>query len=171
MNVRILLNFLVALAAACSFCLFAAGCGSGDNQEESENITRATIRSNRELWRSRNLSTYRYTLRINAFLPPDARGPVVINVRDGVAVSVRPASSDTPFDPASFESVNTIDKLFDRLESAADRNAAQQNHVFDPENGHPSSAYIDYDFGLADEEFGFTVTDFSAAGSDGSDPL
>jgi hypothetical protein len=144
----------------CFVCLFAAGCGGGGD-DAPESATRAAIRRNRQTWQSRNISSYRYTLRVNAFVPAEARGPVRIEVRDGVPVSARYLSDGEVARPELFASSNTINKLFDRLESAAEANVVRQDQTFDPANGYPISAYIDYDLRLADDEYGFDVTDFA----------
>lgn len=141
-------------------CLFVVGCGGGGD-DAPESATRAAIRRNRQTWQSRNLSSYQYTLRVNAFVPAEARGPVRIEVRDGVPVSARYLSTGETTNPEIFASSNTINKLFDRLESAAERNAVRQEQTFDPADGYPVTAYIDYDIRLADEEYGFDVTDFA----------
>ncbi|MBC7808373.1 MAG: hypothetical protein H7145_19745 [Akkermansiaceae bacterium] len=153
-----------ARLAVISLGLFVAGCGGGDDSSDSG--TRGVVSRNRELWESRNTGSYRYTLLVNAFLPTEARGPVSIEVRDGVTVAVRPLSDDVPISPEQFANSNTIDKLFDRLESAADSGADRQDHQFDPVGGYPVSAFIDYDVRLADEEYGFTVTDYEPLPSD-----
>lgn len=138
--------------------LIAAGCGGGGH--EPENATRAAIRQNRQMWQSRNVSSYRYTLRVSAFIPSEARGPVRIEVRDGVPVSIQDLSGAAIANPELFASCNTINKLFNRLEVAADEKAARQEQTFDSANGYPVSVYIDYDLRLADEEYGFSVSDF-----------
>lgn len=152
----------------CLSCLFMMGCGGGN---EPENKTRATIRQNRQLWQSRNLSSYRYTLRINAFVPSSARGPVRIEVRNGVPVSVESIPGEEPMTPELFESCNTIGKLFDKLEQASGEGAVRLDQAFESTNGYPISAYIDYDYAIADEEYGFIVTDFAPIFSGHDDSL
>lgn len=151
--------------AALLLGVFVAGCGGGSYSPPGSG-TRGEVRRNRQLWQSRNTGSYRYTLQVNAFLPVEARGPVSIEVRDGVPVSVRSLSDDVIILPEQFANSNTIDKLFDRLESAADSGADTQDYRFDSAGGYPVSAYIDYDLRLADEEYGFTVTDYSPLPSD-----
>ncbi len=148
----------VGVALAVFSCLLSVGCG-GSGSVEGE--TSSAISRNRRLWESRDIPSYRYTLRVNAFVAEDARGPVVIEVRDGVPISVRFLSGERAVSPERFESCDTMDELFDKLESAAENNAVRQEQTFDSDFGYPVSAYIDYELRVVDEEYGFTVSDFS----------
>lgn len=136
-----------------------AGCGGGGSSKQSiDGITR-----NRLLWKSRAISDYSFTFSKNAFVPPSDRGPVRITVRNGAMASIDPVEAGQTINPESFASYNTIDKLFDTLETARDRKPALQQQTFNATFGYPESAYIDYSTQIADEEFGFAVTDFTPA--------
>ena len=51
-----------------------------------------TIAQNRDLWNARAISSYGYTLKMDGYVGPGARGPVRIEVRNGVTVSVEPVT-------------------------------------------------------------------------------
>jgi hypothetical protein len=123
----------------CFVCLFAAGCGGGGD-DAPESATRAAIRRNRQTWQSRNISSIdtrpRQRLRSR-----EARGPVRIDVRDGVPVFPHATIRREVARPELFASSNTINKLFDRLNRRRGRTWCGGPDVR-PRHGYPSFAYI-----------------------------
>ncbi len=112
----------------------------------------------RQRWADVGYDAYRMTLQRACFCPEDYRGPFDVTVRHG-------AVDDATFNGATVdaERVLTVAALFDLLEDAYDRNAARVDVTFDDELGYPTSLYIDYDEGIADEEVGYTVADVQVA--------
>jgi hypothetical protein len=142
-----------AVAAALTLSVTAAGCGSDSGLEP---VTRAGD-SGRPVWETRGLTSYRYTLRVQAFFA-GGNTPVRVEVRDGV-----PTVIDLPVagGGGDYSRYDTIPELLDLIDNARRNGAAQVNAEYDPTYGFPSSAFIDYDARLADDEIGFTVTDFA----------
>lgn len=143
----LLVTVLVAIVTGCG--------GGGGNNQSIDDISR-----NRLVWKSRAVSDYSFTFSKNAFVPPSDRGPVRITVRGGAVASIAPVETGQTINPEAFAAYNTIDKLFDTLETARDRKPALQQQKFNATFGYPESAYIDYSTQIADEEFGFEVTNF-----------
>lgn len=124
------------------------------------NLNLRRLRFNRNLWNQRNISNYRYTLSNSCFCLPDARGPVVIEVRNGVTTSVTSVATGQPVDPQFFQQYNTIPKLFDVIEDAIDRRAYSLNVRYNSRLGYPTQIDIDYNSQIADEEIYLTIENF-----------
>lgn len=141
---------LLALSA-----LAVGGCGSDSGTEPLATGSRAS----RTVWEARDLRSYSYLLRVNAFSLEGAAGAVRVEVTDGVPTVIAPAGGEIP-QGATFERFDTIPELFGLIEDAEARNAVVIRAEYDPAYGYPSDVYIDYEGQLADDEFGFVVTDF-----------
>ena len=132
-----------------AFTVFSPGCGptepSGPHAEIQARLTNA-----RALWRTQALNDYSYVFARSCFCAPDSREPATVTVRGGVITTVVGVTSGTQREPAQFK---TIVGLFDLIQEAIDRNAATINVEFDPSRGFVTSAYIDADQRIADEEY------------------
>ncbi len=124
------------------------------------NLNLRRFQFNRNLWNYRNISNYRYTLSNSCFCVPDARGPVVIEVRNGQTTSITSVATSQPVDPQLFEQYNTIPKLFDVIQDAINRRAYSLNVRYNPRLGYPTQIDIDYSSQLADEEVYLTIENF-----------
>lgn len=118
----------------------------------------APDKSSRALWADQGPASYQYTLRWLCFCGPDFTGPTRITVRDGAITSAVDAETGAPIDPATRRAL-TIEGLFDVIEDAYQKNAYKVDVAYDPLDGHPVSANIDYDQHAVDEELGFTAKD------------
>lgn len=143
---------LIALAA-----IALAGCGGGDDA----NPTETALARSRARWQAQGIRSYRYRFQVNAFIGPPLTTPVEVVVRDGVPQSVTPLDPAVTIDPAFFARYDTIEELFAVIGDAEDRSAPQIDVEYDATNGVPKSVYIDYNRNVADEEFGYTVTEFA----------
>jgi hypothetical protein len=115
------------------------------------------LRAARERWAGQGARSYDFELTVLCFCPPDYTDPVVVAVRDGVAVSVTSAASGQPVDAdrrSWYERFDTVDKLFGLIEDAIAREAASLAVSYDQERGYPTAIFIDYDLRMADEELG-----------------
>jgi len=124
------------------------------------NLNLRRLQFNRNLWNQRNISNYRYTLSNSCFCLPDARGPVVIEVRNGQTTSITSVATSQPVDPQLFQQYNTIPKLFDVIQDAIDRRAYSLNVRYNSRLGYPTQVDIDYRSQLADEEVYLTIENF-----------
>jgi Family of unknown function (DUF6174) len=93
----------------------------------------------------------------------DIRGPNWVIVRSGEVESVtrrdvnRTAISDEYYNMTA----KTIPDLFDIIQDAIDTKADAITVTYDETYGYPRDVYIDYDFGMADEEYSVTVDYFA----------
>ena len=118
------------------------------------------LKFNERLWNKQNLSNYRYTLSNGCFCIPDARGPVVIEVRNRQTVSVTSVETGQAVDPQFFQRYNTIPKLFNVIEDAIKRQAFSLDVEYNHRYGYPTKINIDYNAQIADEEIFLTIQNF-----------
>ncbi|AFY58596.1 hypothetical protein Riv7116_6247 [Rivularia sp. PCC 7116] len=118
------------------------------------------LRFNRRLWRKQKITNYRYTLSNSCFCVPEARGPVIIEVRNGKTVSVTSEATGEEANPDFFQNFDTIPKLFNVIRDAINRRADRLDVEYDAKFGYPTNISIDYKFQLADEELFLSVTNF-----------
>jgi hypothetical protein len=117
----------------------------------------------RALWESQGITSYRFAVSRNCFCL--VRGPVVIEVRDGKMVSIVDVETGKSVVDGFalseiFAEAATIDLLFERIERAEAEGAALVRVSFDEMYGYPTEIYIDESELMADEEIGYTVSEF-----------
>jgi major membrane immunogen (membrane-anchored lipoprotein) len=127
------------------------------------------LATNEKLWKNQGVRDYDFTLQRQAFAPEDWRGPVNIQVRNGTAVSVTYVSSGTAVTEGKFDNADTIDDLFTILKNAYTgkgefkqfgKKADTINVTYNTQMGYPTEFYIDVSQMIADEEQGYTITNF-----------
>ena len=118
---------------------------------------------NNTLWISKRMTNYNFTLQRQCFCPEDRRGPVRIQVRDRVATSVVYTASGSPANAEFFTDIDTVDKIFIKISEAYKGKAEKIIVTYDRVFGYPLTSYIDVSTKIADEEQGYTITDFQAA--------
>lgn len=118
---------------------------------------RHALESARRRWASQTLRDYEFVYKADCNCPPDLTRWSLVTVRDGAVDTVRfvdggyPAMIGTTAYP-------TVEQLFDRIDFALMRRARTIRVSYDPRMGFPTSAFIDLEGGVADDEFGFDVT-------------
>ena len=108
-------------------------------------------------WTRARPADYTYTLERGCFCLPQVTTPVIVEVRGGVVLSRRYATSGDAVDPQLAAFFPTIDGLFTEIEDAA-RRADHLDAEYDRTYGYPRHVYIDYTSKGADDEMGFTVS-------------
>ncbi|GAX37369.1 DUF6174 domain-containing protein [Nodularia sp. NIES-3585] len=124
------------------------------------NLNFRKLQFNRRLWNQQNISNYRYTLSNSCFCIPEARGPVVIEVRNGQTTSITSVATGLAVEPQLFQEYNTIPKLFNVIQDAINRQAFSLNVSYSPRLGYPTQINIDYNSQMADEEVYLTIENF-----------
>ncbi len=135
------------LAAACAFP------GLGPYEDLADELER-----NRRLWSSTGIDHYQVNLRRICFCHPDATRERVVHVRGGTIVSVVDAETGEAAPEELLSLYVDVEGLFDIVEDAIHRDAAELTVRFDPELGYPVEIRIDYDYRMADEEVTFEAT-------------
>jgi hypothetical protein len=122
-------------------------------------ITREELAEARQLWNAQGVDDYRMTVRRQGGM---IVGAVVVEVRDGVPVSVQPTAEFPEMPTELFRYFDTVDELFTIVERALDDNAHVLNARFDAVLGLPRNVYVDPSANVIDEEHGFVVESFQA---------
>ncbi len=113
------------------------------------------------MWNNQNISNYRYTFSNGCFCIPEARGPVIIEVRNGKIKSITSVATGQPVqNPEYFQKYNTIPKLFNVIQDAINRKAYSLDVAYNPRLGYPTQINIDYNSQIADEEIYLTIENF-----------
>ncbi|MDZ8078305.1 MAG: DUF6174 domain-containing protein [Nostoc sp. DcaGUA01] len=127
----------------------------------NNNLSQRQLNFNRSLWNKKNISNYRYTFSNGCFCIPEARGPVIIEVRNDQTKSITSVATGQPVEnPEFFEKYNTIPKLFNVIQDAINRKASSLNVSYSPQLGYPTQINIDYNAQIADEEIYLTIENF-----------
>ncbi|BAY65157.1 hypothetical protein NIES22_52600 [Calothrix brevissima NIES-22] len=125
------------------------------------NLNQRKLQFNRRLWEKQNILNYRYTFSNGCFCIPDARGPVVIEVRNGKTRSITSVETGLRVtNPEYFENYNTIPKLFNVIQDAIARQAFSLDVNYSARYGYPTQINIDYNAQIADEELYLTIENF-----------
>ncbi|MCC5617356.1 DUF6174 domain-containing protein [Nostoc sp. CHAB 5836] len=124
----------------------------------NNNLNLRRLNFNRGLWDKANISNYRYTFSNSCFCIGEARGPVVIEVRNGQTTSI--TLDGKPANPQYFEKYKTIPKLFNVIQDAINRKAYSLNVQYNSKFGYPTQINIDYNSQIADEEIYLTIENF-----------
>ncbi len=125
---------------------------SAKSQNDSQQL-----KTNQRLWNQKNISNYRYTLSRSCFCTAEARGPVIIEVRNGRTTSVTSVATGQPVNPELFQKYDTVPRLFNLIKDAINRNAYNLDVKYNPTLGYPTQINIDYKSQVADEEEYLTI--------------
>ena len=145
---------LFAICSVVSTCLVPgtfAGSASAQAQQE--------LNDRRSKWVSKNIRDYQYTFNWSCFCPPEHNKAVIISVRNGVLASIKYEDGSGAVDKTKYANYRTIDGLFEFLQDAINRKAYRITVSYDANLGYPTSASIDYDQRIADEEKSFKAAD------------
>ena len=100
------------------------------------------LRINRRLWKQQKISNYRYTLTNDCFCIAEARGPVIIEVRNGITTSIRNADTGMPVNSKLFQDYDTIPKLFNLIKDTIGRGQSSLSVEYNPKLGYPTQINI-----------------------------
>ena len=147
-----------AKALALALLLLASGCGLVSSSQRDE--VQRELNRNRRLWQSHSVEDYRYVGRRLCYCGQEATGPVRVEVVDGEVVSLTYEEDGEPV-VATFAGLwPGFEGVFDIVQDAIDRDAAEIVVEYHAEYGYPTSIGIDYMENAVDEELGYVVEDF-----------
>ena len=121
----------------------------------------STLDKQLQLWESNGIDSYIFTQSISCFCSEEYREPKEVVVRDGVIVSVAGVAYDTDI----HQSILAVDARFDYIRKSLERDPEAFSVEYDSTSGFPTSFYFDFSFMIADEEIGYTFTDFTLQGT------
>ena len=113
----------------------------------------------RDRWESSGIDSYQFHYKLNCFCFGPAVQGVTIVVKNGQVVQVILDETDAPAD--DIESFETIDTLFDQIDKFDKDEVYSYSATYDPDLGYPVFFAVDVDAMMADEEWGFAVSNFS----------
>jgi hypothetical protein len=113
-------------------------------------------------WARTRPTAYAFTLGVSCFCAEGPSNRVRISVRGDSVVSRVIAATGEPriFPTGEYGPFQPIDSLLARIRDARARNAAELRTEFDSQYGYPAKVWIDYSRMIADEEIGWTITEF-----------
>gem|GEM_PF-3041428 len=118
---------------------------------------RDPLRKARLRWEDRKPDAYAYQLQVRCFCPEAMEGPFRLVVWGDSLVSV----NGRPYAPGDSRLMMTPAQLFDRARRYLDRKPARKQMAFDPVFGFISQAFFDPREGVMDDEFRWSVTEFT----------
>ncbi len=111
-------------------------------------------------WQAQGQADYRFQFRWECFCLPGYREPVWVTVRVNEIESVRAVEPNPDVTLPDVSEYRTVPGLFDLIRDAIERDAYRIEVEYDEAMGYPTSAYIDYEENVVDEERGFHVSEF-----------
>ena len=107
-------------------------------------------------WKKQGITDYEFTSQISCFCQSDYTLPKAIVVKNDEIQSI----NGVAFANLEYENHMTIDELFDYIEDRQNKNPVIENLEFDSVYGFPSYIYFDISEMIADDEIGYTITNF-----------
>ncbi|MBR8832568.1 MAG: hypothetical protein DSM106950_00620 [Stigonema ocellatum SAG 48.90 = DSM 106950] len=104
--------------------------------------TLGELRINRRLWNQQKISNYRYTLTNSCFCIPEFRGPVIIEVRNGITTSITSADTGQPVNSELLQKYDTIPKLFNLIQATINRGESSLSVKYNRKLGYPTQINI-----------------------------
>ena len=111
--------------------------------QTNNNLNSRRLRFYKRLWEQANIYN-------SCFCIPDARGPVVIQVRNGQTTSITSVATGKPVNPQFFQKYDTIPELFNVIQDAINRKASNLDVEYNAKLGYPTKINIDYSSQIAD---------------------
>lgn len=107
-------------------------------------------------WKKQGITDYEFTSQISCFCHSDYTLPKAIVVKNDEIQSI----NGVAYANLEYENHMTIDELFDYIEDRQNKNPVIENLEFDSVYGFPSYIYFDISEMIADDEIGYTITNF-----------
>lgn len=117
------------------------------------------LETSREQFSEAMQGSYRFTWRRSCECSAESTAPIRITVQQGNVISAINIETNQPVSNDTLQTLQTIEGVFDTLEEAYIENAASVHVTYDPTTSYPASVGIDYDLGIADEEFSLQISD------------
>ncbi|MBD2489561.1 DUF6174 domain-containing protein [Aulosira sp. FACHB-615] len=96
---------------------------------------------NEKLWNRQDIKNYRYTVTNNCFCAPEFRGPSIIEVRNGITVSITNAATGQAVNPSLLKPYSTVPRLFNLIRNAI-RESSELTVTYNPQRGYPTQINI-----------------------------
>lgn len=110
----------------------------------------------RDLWEAQGIDSYEMTQEVSCFCASDFRFPKRLTIENNRLVAV----NGGPFDEQFPNEFMTIEEAFNFIEDRLFENPATARIFYDGTFGFPYTFYFDMDLRIADEEIGYSFSDF-----------
>ena len=124
--------------------------------KNTEVIPEDEVSQQEQKWKKQAITEYEFTLQISCFCIVDYTRPKSIVVKNNQIESV----NGIAYTDLEYETYMTFDDFFEYIKERQKENPVQENLEFDPTYGFPTYIYFDISELIADEEIGYTITDF-----------
>lgn len=111
-------------------------------------------------WQVLNIENYEFEQRVICFCAPPAGRFHKITVEFGAIVEITDLEDGRSLPSENFDFFKTISQLLEFVESINPDSVAVFNIEYDSNFGFPSSIYVDFHQGIADEEIGYETRNF-----------
>ena len=112
--------------------------------------------ANKEKWENASILDYSFTLKVSCYCTEEYIRPKTVLVRDGEILKV----NNIAYSEEMHWGIFSINDLFKEIEKASNQNVAILEITYDSFYGFPTSLYIDRDERIADEEMGYSISNF-----------
>ena len=111
-----------------------------------------------EKWDNKNFNNYEYSLDVSCYCIYD--GPNNIEIKNNDLFKVNGESVTLEQLQNEYWDVKTIEELFNIIDSKLEDDPFSYSLQFDENYGYPIDIYFDMDEMIADEEIGYTISNF-----------
>jgi hypothetical protein len=117
------------------------------------------IKQSREKWESSKFDHYVFEITMSCFCVTELTQPIVIEVKDGEPVTITYANGDEIEKDVRkfFAPHDTLDKVFDLINSAVKEKAERVEVEYDATLGYPTKITIDRSQAVADDEVFYAI--------------
>jgi Family of unknown function (DUF6174) len=124
-----------------------ATCRDGLAPDDIHQLATARVR-----WASADIQSYHFEYNRVCFCLPEARGPAVVTVRNGVVTDVELVQTNSVTGEPILAAFPTIDDLFDLIQRAIEEGWDVLEVEYDEALGYPTSLTVDPSTTTADDE-------------------
>jgi hypothetical protein len=125
--------------------------------KNTEIIPEDEVQLQEQKWKEQGITDYEFTSQISCFCQRDFTLPKAIVVKNNQIQSV----NGITYADLEYETYMTFDEFFDYIEDRQNQNPVIENLEFDSIYGFPSYIYFDISEMIADDEIGYTITNFT----------
>ena len=125
--------------------------------KNTEVISEDEVQLQEQKWKEQGITDYEFTSQISCFCQTDYTLPKTIVVKSNEILSV----NGVDYADLEYETHKTIDEFFDYIEERQNQNPVIENLEFDSIYAFPSYIYFDISEMIADDEIGYTITNFT----------
>ena len=124
--------------------------------ETESHETISSFEANKEKWENASILDYSFVFQVSCYCTVEYTSPKTVSVRSGNIVTV----NDLAYSEEIHRGIFSINDLFKEIEKASNQNVAVLETTYDSFYGFPTKLYIDRDERIADEEIGYSISNF-----------